>query len=124
MYKIVIFVLLVFGLTPVSVAGEWYAGGTLSSAGILEWQQATAENKLASSADMVALLYQEKLLKPVVASKIQSMDDLKPLARDLVNCLNESTKPAAEPAENQRLFLNQSVGGFAAVCISLMGWAN
>lgn len=90
----------------ISLAGEWYEGGTLSNAGILEWQQATAENRLASSADMVALLYQKKLLTPAISSKIRSMDDLRPHALELVTCLNESAKPQPDPKENRKIFTN------------------
>jgi hypothetical protein len=34
-----------------SNSGEWYQGGTLHNATVQEWQQATYENRLATSAD-------------------------------------------------------------------------
>jgi hypothetical protein len=82
---------------------EWYAGGNLSRASIGEWKAATYENKLATSADMVATL-----------KKFSSMDEMKAAAVELEQCVS---KVAEGPQAEQ-----QRVNEVAAACAILLGY--
>jgi hypothetical protein len=112
------------GFCSFSQAGEWYEGGTLTSASILEWQKAAPENKLASASDFVATLYQKKMLNSTLLTSIHSVDDLKPYAIELAICIEAASKKEANEAENKRLYVNQTVAGFASICVITMGWGS
>lgn len=103
-------------------ASNWYEGGTLTNVGALEWQVATYQNKLASSADVVALMYQKNMLNSAIASSINSVDDLKPHAIELSTCIEAATKADPDPKKNKNMYANQTVNTFAALCVLTMGW--
>jgi len=105
-----------------SSAAEWYEGGTLFSSGILKWQNSTSQNKIATSADIVASLYQKKKLKSSISGKINSMDDLKPLAINLATCIERASKKDLNSDVNNKMYVNHTVSGFAAICIITMEW--
>lgn len=103
-------------------APKWYEGGTLHSANALTWQNATYENKLATSGDIVATLWQKKMLKPSIHDSIKSMDDARVLADALVKELDIAFEPLATEEENARVFTNQTVTESAGLIVMLAGW--
>jgi hypothetical protein len=82
---------------------EWYEGGDLHRASIGQWNAATYENKLATSADMVANL-----------KKFSSVEDMKAAAVELEQCVSK----AAEGAQAEQ----QQVTEVAAACALLLGY--
>jgi hypothetical protein len=76
------------GEIRLSSTRSWYEGGTLHSAKGKDWRTATNANRLATSADFVAKASTEDLL----TFTIQGIDDLKPYAVELSNCLTEFLK--------------------------------
>jgi len=121
-FKKLVLSLIVLLYISESSAAEWYEGGTLSGAGILEWQNSTSKNKVATSADMAASLYLDKKLKSSISSNINGMDDLKPLAINLASCIEAASKKDLNPDVNNKMYANQTVSGFAAICIITMEW--
>jgi hypothetical protein len=120
--KLSLFTIASLGFSSISQAGEWYEGGTLTSAGILEWQIASPENKLASASDIVATLYQKKMLNSNFLTGIRSVDDLKPYAIELETCIEAASQAQPNEAVNEKMYANQTVVGFASICIVTMGW--
>lgn len=104
-------------------AGEWYEGGTLTDKGALIWQEASLANKIASSADLVAAMYQKRLLNSSISSKIKGGNDLAPYAIELAICVDGATKKEKDPKNNKQIYTNQTVNGMAAICVMMMGWA-
>ena len=101
---------------------KWYEGGTLHKLTALDWQKATYANKLATCADFVAHAWVNKMLKNNVAGKLQTVDDLRPYAVDLVAFLDAATKPEKNARKNQRLVAKQEVSELAAQGMLLMEW--
>jgi hypothetical protein len=108
----------------VSIAAAWHDGGTLANASALEWQRASYKNKLASSADIWAALWNrsKQTLSEDVRDSIHSMEDLRPWAEALVNELDAAFEPDADPAENEKMFTNQEVSSTAALIMVANGW--
>ncbi|NWB91624.1 hypothetical protein [Pseudomonas agarici] len=79
----------------------WYVGGTLHKAKLADWQEATAENRLATAADFAAKL------KPAA-----DMNTLLKTAVGIGSCLDEV---ALEPVAS-----HQDVADIAAFCVLLM----
>lgn len=92
---------------------KWYEGGTLGGADAATWKVATQENKLATCADMLASLWIGKKLKPDFAAKIQSVDDLKGPAGQLVIALDKALSGDAGAL---------NVATSAAMLMAMMGW--
>ena len=67
-----------------ATAKEWYEGGTLHSAKIGQWKQASYEDKLATCADFIANLWKHDKLKINVAY----IGTLKTYAKKLVTCID------------------------------------
>ncbi len=110
------------GYTSTCSAGEWYEGGMLTDQNALAWQDASLANKIATSADFVAVMFQNKLLKPSISNNIRSVDDLAPYAIQVAICIDVASKKQANPEENIKIYTNQEVSGMAAICATLMGW--
>jgi tetratricopeptide (TPR) repeat protein len=102
---------------------KWYEGGTLHKKSGLEWQTASRENKLATCADFVATMWQKGNLKPSVANRISTVDDVRPYALELIDFLDAAFKSDPDPEQNRKLFTNQTVGSFAAIGMVTMRWA-
>ena len=85
-----------------STKDEWYAGGTLHKATILEWKVATNKNKLATCADFVA--YKNKDIK---------LNKLKIKASALQTCIDETVNGHSSAD-------NETVSKIAAQCMLLM----
>lgn len=103
-------------------AKQWYEGGTLHQASGLDWQQAAYDNKLATAADIIAKLNNIGRLSPQVAARIGDVNDIKPLAAELVTQLDAAMEPAPDPEQNRRLFANQNVASMSVMTLALMGW--
>jgi len=99
-----------------SSLGEWFVGGNLHDKTMKEWNQGTADNKLATAGDMTIALLPD----------LATPDLVKPYAKDLVKCLNETGKknPSADEDEKEveQALDNSSVAEIASVCAILMGW--
>ena len=89
---------------------EFYDGGTLHSATVAEWHNATPENRLATASDFTVAIIGEKKIK-----KLGSMKAVKTLATDMVTCIDTGTKDIPEVQQ-------QKVADMAAVCAVLMEW--
>lgn len=74
-----------------ALAQQWYEGGTLHDATLLEWKQATPENKLATIADMVSAAYNRESFVPLVQNTISSgrMPAIKKIAQTLVGQMDK-----------------------------------
>jgi hypothetical protein len=101
---------------------KWYNGGTLHKAGALEWQNSSYPNKLATCADFITKLHQDGALTDSVSSKINSVDDIRPFAEELVKALDEAFKKSSNSDKNRRLYANQTVAGTALILLKIMGW--
>lgn len=124
LFKNVIFIfiaLLVFGANSVQAKG-WYQGGTLHEANALTWQKATQQDKLATCADFIAGLYSKDLLAPEISEKMKSVDDFKPYASELVKQLDAAFAPESDPAQNKKMFTNQTVKSTAMMLMIMMKW--
>ncbi|HQZ67085.1 MAG TPA: hypothetical protein PLY87_18465 [Planctomycetaceae bacterium] len=102
-------------------ARKWYEGGTLTKATALEWQQASAANKLATCSDFIAGLWQKEMLAPRVQASITSIDDMKPFAFKLVIELDAAFEQQSDPDLNRKAYTNQTVAGTAAILMKMTG---
>lgn len=82
---------------------EWYQNGTLHRETGRVWKLATAENRLATSADFVY-----RVANP------RSMEDLRMKAVGLSACISEAVADASGD--------NQYVSAVAAACVILLGY--
>ncbi len=101
---------------------KWYEGGTLHKKGALEWQMANAANKLATCSDFVAAMWKQKNFVPRIQNSINSPDDMKPYAQELVDFLDAATKRHEDPDQNSRIYANQTVSSMATIGMVSMGW--
>jgi hypothetical protein len=103
-------------------APKWYQGGTLHKKSALEWQTASSKDKLATCADFVTAMWQNGDLKPSIANRLSTVDDVRPYAQELVDFLDAAFKPDPDPEQNRKLFTNQTVSSTAAIGMVTMGW--
>lgn len=101
---------------------KWYVGGTLHEASAIDWQHATAEDKLATVADLLARAWENDLLAPDVRTQIGTIEDFKPFAATLTADLDEAFNPGENPEGNRDQFANQDVASTAAVLMIMRGW--
>jgi hypothetical protein len=101
---------------------KWYVGGTLHKKSALEWQTASGADKLATCADVVTFMWQEGKLKPAIANRLSTVDDVRPYAQELVDGLDAAFKPDPDPEQNRKMFTNQTVSSTAALLMVTMGW--
>ena len=102
--------------------GRWHQGGTLVNAGVLEWQQASSENKLATCGDFVSHMWSKKMLRPEIQNKINSMDDMRVLAEELMTQIDAATQQDVNPEDNKQIYANQKVTDIATAMIIVMNW--
>lgn len=86
---------------------EWYAGGTLHQATVADWKVATDKNKLATSADMMA-----------VVDNTVSMDELRIRAESLKKCIDEAVDI------DEKSIDEGDVSEFSAICVISLGYGN
>ena len=94
-----------------ATAKEWYEGGTLHSANIGQWKQASYENKLATCADILARLWLDGDLN----IRVNNMYEFKPYVQELVDFIDSATK-GVEGVNRD------NVSFFAFLGIKMMGW--
>lgn len=92
-------------LASQALAAQWYEGGTLHRASGRVWQQASQEDRLATSADFAATVLQ---------GQVSTLERLKPYAVKLRGCITRATEE--EGAGSQK------VSEIAAACVILMEW--
>ena len=94
-----------------SLSGDqWYIGGTLHSATVGQWHQASYANKLATAASWA-------LMQPDVRNisrQSSTMDTVRPYAEELVGCIDKVTIGAS--------YDDKTVSGLAAACMVSFGW--
>lgn len=97
-------VVLLLALTAATPSrSEWYRNGTLHQETGRAWKQATAENRLATSADFVS-----RVANP------RSTEDLRLKAVGLSACISEAVADASGDS--------QDVSAVAAACVMLLGY--
>jgi hypothetical protein len=109
---IVFAVVIALGVSGCSENKKWYDHATLHKSTIEVWKKATKEDKLATSADWILTA------SPRISSEIKSsgsIDNLKPYANELVECIDKSIN-GVDTINNQQT--TQS----AIMCMTLMGW--
>jgi hypothetical protein len=95
---------------PASVDGKnWYEGGTLHRATMVEWKMGSPADKLATAGDFVS--HTRDKFKPDV--KPASVGAVRPLAVELMACI--------ENAYDDKL-ANQKVASLAFLCMTTLGW--
>lgn len=109
-------ILIAFTLSVLTSAhsAEWYEGGGLHKATAFKWYSSSRNNKLATSADFVAAIKDSSNLK------INSMNDAKRYANDLVVCVDKSI--VGDDGSLMQSSRNTPVSSLAALCMTLMGW--
>lgn len=93
-----------------SAGGQWYSGGTLHRSKVAQWNKATYQNKLATSADWA-------LASPKVKNQVMksgSMDILRSFVEKLLTCVNETAAGKG--------YEGMATSELAASCMILMGW--
>jgi hypothetical protein len=101
---------------------KWYEGGTLHSATIAEWRDASPENRIATCAEFLAAFWSKGRLRKEIAAEIKTPDDLLGPVTALVACIDKATEPEADPKRDQQMYANQNVSEMAAACVTRMGW--
>jgi hypothetical protein len=101
---------------------KWYEGGTLHKKSALEWQTASKADKLATCGDFVTGMWKNGDLKPAIANRLSTVDDVRPYAQELVDFLDTALKIDPDPEQNRMMFTNQTVSSTAAIGMVMMGW--
>lgn len=83
---------------------QWYIGGNLHKATVLEWMNSTNENKLATCGDFMS-----------VVDKSVSMEVLKRRSTDLMNCIDEATA-------GSKYTDSEKISTIASMCIKILGY--
>ena len=116
-YLVWLIVIGVFVSTSV-YSGEWYEGGTLHKATVQEWQQATYENRLATSGDWFVSI--TKAHNPELKKKLdalptsQYLSALKEFAIQLEKCVSDIVNDKKIAKSSER------VAEYASMCYITM----
>ncbi len=105
-----------------SKSRKWYEGGTLHKKSALDWQGSNQPDKLATCSDFVAGMWQNEKFVPRIQNSIDTVDDMKPYAQELVEYIDVATRRDPDPEQNRRLFTNQTVSAMAVFGMIEMGW--
>ena len=81
---------------------QWYQGGTLHKSKVLDWKNASVENKLATSGDFCTNVFKDS-----------SIDDIKIIATNLKTCIEEAVK-------GHDAVDNSAISEIASLCLILM----
>ncbi|ABG39205.1 hypothetical protein Patl_0677 [Paraglaciecola sp. T6c] len=100
----------------------WYTGNFIGNQNGLTWQKASYADKLATSADIIAFFWDEDKLSQSVLNRFSNMDEVKPLAIELMNELDTAFKQADTEQDNIKLFTNQKVSSTAVIILTMKGW--
>ncbi len=85
---------------------SWHEAGTLHKATVSEWWEAPVWDHVATSADFASVAAKKQ------GRSIESMDDLRPLAQEIRECINAAAK---RPTSGHR-----RISEIAAVCLVMM----
>lgn len=107
---------------PDGPTAEWHKGGTLHNESALEWQTATAKNKLATCADFLTRMWQNGKLAPMVEDELTTINDAYPFARQLVTELDSVFEARPDPEDNRRAFTGQAVSEGIMSVMDAKGW--
>ena len=77
---------------------------------------------MATCADFITAMWQKEMLKPEINSMINSVDDIKPLAEELVTALDTAFKKADNENQNIQMYTNQKIGDTAILLVITRGW--
>ena len=94
---------------PAFAQTPWYEGGTLQKGTVEEWNRATAENQLATSADFIASL--NGISDMATVRDPATAAEMKKKSEDLRLCINLSIKVDSPP--------DQAVAEFVVRCTIL-----
>ena len=111
--KTAIFLTALVSVIPmVVIAGDrWQEGGNLHGAFVGQWKLAPYTNKLATAADWI--VSRPRLKDKAIYTRM--LNNLRPFAFELVQCVNESTT-------SEGFDSNRSVADLASTCMILKGW--
>jgi hypothetical protein len=107
---------------PGAVGKRWNVGGTLHNKTLLDWQDATAADKLATCGDLVASAWSNKQFRPDMQRGIEGVEDMKPYAEILARELDTVSEKLPDPDKNQKMFANQTVAEHSAAIMILRKW--
>ncbi len=103
-------------------AKKWYEGGTLHKKSALDWQEASDEDKLATCADFVTKIWNDKGFTQKVQASMSSTEDRKPYSKKLVVFLDAATKKFPDATKNKQIYTNQKVAAMAIIGMNDLGW--
>lgn len=99
---------------------RWNEGGTLHNKTGAEWRQADPDDKLATCADFVTAMLEGGQLNPGIVSNLNSVDDIKPYAQELVEFFDRIFE--LESDQYLRAYKNMPLINVAPFGIVFMGW--
>ena len=88
---------------------EWYEGGTLHKATTVDWRNAEARDRLATSADFAAVWMKKR---GTILKSPEELEETKPWALALATCIDKVCSDETLPV--------QSVAEIAAGCMVIM----
>lgn len=77
---------------PPPQARFWYSGGTMHNADSARWSQATDQNRLATSADLVV----KRLIQQGANPSTLEVERIKPWATELKDCISKALDEGAD----------------------------
>ncbi|RYD86047.1 MAG: hypothetical protein EOP84_00300 [Verrucomicrobiaceae bacterium] len=107
--KLAAFAVIALSASAPTAYAQWYAGGSLHRANGAQWKAATSANRLATSADFAT-----KILGETRVQRMGSIEGVKPYARQLMGCVDETVGGAAGNALD--------IAEIAAMCATLLKW--
>lgn len=79
-------------------ASQWYQGGSLHRSDVKAWRNGAAANRLATCADFAATRLSDEEKKAM-----KTMDDLKPIAQNLCQCINVAVNDLPRELDGQNI---------------------
>ncbi len=101
---------------------QWYVGGTLYKAQVVDWWKASRENKLATCADIVVGLWKSGKLNDELVATLHSIDDTRPLAVELVAFIDTGTDRNKLSRAARKSIEHSGISEVAAAGVVMMGW--
>lgn len=95
--------------SPVRPQSEWYRGGNLHRSDVATWRGAPYQNRLATCGDFAAASLTDEQKK-----SLRSMDELKPRAMSLCECINVAVSDLSSDMGDT------SIASIGSMCIALM----
>lgn len=107
MKKILLSILLGFGITSLAFSAEWYEGGTLQKSTMAEWAKGSEENKLATCGDWMFYFYKEKQFNSDVMKALDTygLTGMKEMANTCVQMLDAASGPETATQSSTELLM-------------------